>query len=81
MVENENVKEKKEVRFDEKLAGAGWPSYFLSAKIENLGNPDQKQGTLGFVDAMTKKQVVVNAPVEEWIRALTELAKKQGNKA
>ena len=66
-----------ELTFDQKLAGDKWPAYYLSARIEDLKNPDQKQATLGFRDALTRQQIVVNAPVEEWLRVLTELAKKQ----
>lgn len=71
---------KVELTFDQKLFVDGWLNYHLSTKIENLKNPDPTQGTLGFRDALTKKQIVVNAPVGEWMRVLTELAKREASK-
>ena len=69
-----------EPSYDKRLNNDGWERYYLITKVENLKNPDPKQGTLGFKDAMTKKMVVINAPVEEWVRILTELAKERGVK-
>ena len=73
--------EKQEQSFDEKLFADGWPAYFLSTEIRNLDNPNPTQGTLGFRDALTKKQVVVNAPVDEWLKVLTAMAKKAAAKS
>lgn len=83
MADKNTTEEQKGVEqtFDQKLGADGWPSYYLSAKLEDLGNPDPKHGTVGARDALTKKQIVIDAPIEEWIALLTKLAKKQGAKS
>ena len=73
----EEQKEKKvELTFDQKLVASGWAIYYTSASGEDLDNPNETYGTLGFSDALGRKQVIVTLPAREWVRLLTPMAKK-----
>lgn len=81
MAETKIEEKKAEPTFGEKLALAGWAGCYISEKIELLGNPNPKRATLGFKNALDNKLTVIDAPTEELIRVLTEVAKKSAGKA
>ena len=70
---------KVERTFDQKLLEDGSASYLLTNSIEDLKNPDKKQATLGLKDALGKKQIVINLPADELVRALSCLPGGQGH--
>jgi len=74
-------KEKKaELTLGEKLVAQGWARIFIGNRLELL-SIEGKLATIGVYDAMGNKLVPTNAPIDEWIKVLTELAKKAGAKA
>ena len=73
--------EKKELTFSEKLALAGWTACFISERVEQLNNPNPKRTTLGFRNSLDNKLTSIDAPTDELIRVLTEVAKKSAGKA
>ena len=66
--------------FGQKMFRSGWTRYTVCAHAENLDNPYKTEGTIGFSDAVGEKQACITMPIAEWIRVLTELAKKQAGK-
>jgi hypothetical protein len=74
--EPEKKIEKVELTFGEQMMAQGWTGCHISQKIERLNNPDPQRTTLGFRNSLGNKQTAVDAPTEEWLRVLTEVAKK-----
>jgi len=81
MAEQKPEEKKVELTFDQKLAADGWRAYYISHQITDLRNPDKTLGSFGFTDAHTQKQVIVTVSAAEWMRILTEFAKRQAGKA
>jgi len=58
----------------------GWGGYWVADEVLDLENPRSSQVAIGFKDSMGKKQVVVCAPLHEWLKVLTKIAKKAAAK-
>jgi hypothetical protein len=76
----EQKTEKAELTFGQNLAVQGWPGCFIAEEIVNLKNPNPKRATLGFKNSLENRLTSVDAPIDEWLKVLSELAKKAAGK-